>query len=424
MDMTDTGSGNEMNPLNDTQHFDDSVRFITALSRAIDKYGGHTHDTDKTIRHIIKALGLKGEILAVPNTMIIALRQDDLHHQTIHIATTRGTSYDMTRFGKVRDLIVEVEAGRISPFNGVVRLKEIEHAPAIYGNYQKAAAFFLAGVGFGVILGISWPDVFFGGVLGLVAFGVELMASRSGLVLNNTPELFISLIIAFLAGIAGVLLPGIHPLAVTVCALTIYIPGFALTIAPREIILGDTLSGIMYFTNALFVSVKLLLGTFLGLGIARYLVPVAVTEPLAGVDPIFIWAFIPVLLISNSILFGVSWDRLWLVIVCGLFVWAGVTLGNTFGFWQGTFLGAIILALAARIAARRFSIPLATVLLPIVLILVPGYTFIQVLYLFNADQLVAGISVAFHVLVIVFAIICGVLIGDITMSWKGTNRQG
>ncbi|MDD4138219.1 MAG: threonine/serine exporter family protein [Methanoregula sp.] len=420
--MTDTGSGNEM-PLPDTRHFDDSVRFITALSRAIDQYGGHTHDTDNTIRQIINALGLNGEILAVPNTMIIALWQDDLHHQTIHIATTRGTSYDMTRFGKVRDLIVEVEAGRISPADGVVRLKEIEHAPAIYGNYQKAAAFFLAGVGFGVILGISWLDVFFGGVLGLVAFGVEFLASRSGLVVNNTPELFISLIIAFLAGITGVLLPGIHPLAVTVCALTIYIPGFALTIAPREILLGDTLSGIMYFTNALFVSVKLLLGTFLGLGIARYLVPVAIAEPLPGVDPLFVWVFIPVLLVSNSILFGVSWDRFWLVIVCGLAVWAGVTIGNTFGFWQGTFLGAIILALSARIVARRFSIPLATVLLPVVLMLVPGFSFIQALYMFNADQVVARVGAAFQVGVIIAAIICGVFIGDIMGSWNRMKKQ-
>ncbi|MDD1686165.1 threonine/serine exporter family protein [Methanoregula sp.] len=412
-----------MPPPHDTRHFDDSVRFIMALSTAIDKYGGHTHDTDNTIRQIIKTLGLKGEILAVPNTIIIALWQDDLHHQTIHIATTRGTSYDMTRFGMVRDLIVDVEAGRISPADGVVRLKEIEHAPSLYGNYAKAAAFFLAGVGFGVILGISWLDVFFGGVLGLAAFGVELLASRSGLVVNNTPELFISLIVALLAGITGVVLPGIHPLAVTVCALTIYIPGFALTIAPREILLGDSLSGIMYFTNALFVSVKLLLGTFLGLGIALYLFPVAVTEPLTGVDPLFVWVFIPFLLISNSILFGVSWDRLWLVIVCGLVVWAGVTLGNTVGFWQGTFLGAIILALYTRIAARRFNLPLATVLLPVVLILVPGYTFIQVLYLFNAGQMVAGISAGFQMVALIFAIICGIFIGDILGSWKGLKRE-
>jgi uncharacterized membrane protein YjjB (DUF3815 family) len=256
-----------------------------------------------------------------------------------------------------------------------------------------------------------------------MAFGVGLLADRSGLVVNNTPELFISLVIAFLAGIMGVILPGIHPLAVTVCALTIYIPGFGLTIAPREIILGDTLSGIIYFTNALFVSVKLLLGTLLGLGLAHYLFPVAVTEPLPGVNPIVIWAFIPLLLVSNGILFGVPRDNLWLVIVCGVLVWAGVVAGNTFGFWQGTFFGAIILAFFARIAARRFSMPLSTVLLPGILMLLPGYTFIRALYMFNANQIVAGISTGVQMIVIIFAIICGVLIGDITGSWNRMKKQ-
>jgi len=55
--MTDTCPGNEMPPPPDTCHFDDSVRFITALSTAIDQYGGHTHDTDNTIRQIINARG-------------------------------------------------------------------------------------------------------------------------------------------------------------------------------------------------------------------------------------------------------------------------------------------------------------------------------------------------------------------------------
>jgi uncharacterized membrane protein YjjP (DUF1212 family) len=421
MEMTDTRSGDAMNPIDDTHYFDDSVRFITALAKAIDQYGGRSHDSDKTVQHIIQVLGLKGEVLAVPGTMIIALWQDDLHPQTIHIATTRGTNYDMTRFGKVRDLIEDVESGRTSPAGGLTRLLEIEHAPAIYGNYLKALAFFLAGTGFGVILGISWLDVLVGGILGLMAFGVELLASQSSRV-ETTPELLISVVIAFLAGIIGVVLPGIHPLAVTVCALTIYIPGFGLTLAPREINAGDTLSGLIYFTKALFVSLKLILGTILGLGIAHALFPVAGTEPLAGVNPVFIWVFIPFLLISNSILFGVSPDKLWLVIICGLLVWVGVTLGNTLGFWQGAFFGAIILAFFARIAARRFKIPLATVLLPVVLILVPGYAFIRALYLLDAHEFIAGVSAGFQIFCIIIAIVGGVFIGEIFGSWKGRKK--
>jgi len=420
--MTDTGSGDEMNPFDNPHHFDDSVRFITELATAIARYNGHSYDADKVILRVIGALGLKGEILAVPGAMILALWQDDMHHQTIHLATSGQTIYDMARLERVMAILGDVEGGRISPADGLRRLKEIEHAPAIYGNLPKAIAYFLAGIGFGVILGISWLDVLIGGVLGLAAFGVELLASRSSRV-ETTPVLLLSVLIAFLAGVIGVVLPGIHPLAVTVCALTIYIPGFGLTIAPREINAGATLSGVVYFTDALFVSLKLLLGTILGLGLASSLFPLAVTEPLAGVDPHFIWVFIPLLLISNAILFGVSPNKFWLVIICGLLVWVGVTLGNTLGFWQGAFFGAIILALSARVAARRFGIPLSTVLLPVVLMLVPGYEFVRALYLLNGHEFMAGVSAGFQIFGIIIAIVGGVFVGDIIGSWRRITRK-
>jgi len=421
--MTDSGSGDEMNTHpQDTHHFDDSVRFITALIKAIELYGGHSRDICKTVEHIIKVLGLNGEILATPNSLVIALWLDDMHRQTVHIATMPETRYDMARLGKLRDLIEEIECDRISPADGLARIKEIERAPSIYGNRLKAFAYLLAGLSFGVLLGLSWLDVLAGGTLGIIAFGIELYVLRFSRV-DYARELFIAAFVAFLAGISGAMLPGLNPMGVTVCALSIYIPGFGLTIAPREIVLGDTISGIIYFVKALFVSVKLLIGTFLGLDIAHYLFPAAVADPIPKIDPLFVWVFIPLLLVSMGILYGVLPRDLWLVIGCGLCVWAGVQVGNIFGFWQGTFLGAIILALYARIAARRFRIPISTVLLPVVLILVPGLGFIQALYMFNSGAVVGGVSGVFHEFVIVFAIICGIFVGEILGSWNGQKKQ-
>lgn len=421
--MTEPGSNDEMNtPRYDTRHFDDSVRFITALIKAIELYGGHSRDICRTVEHVIEVLGLNGEILATPNSLVIALWLDDMHRQTVHIATMPETRYDMARLGKLRDLIEEIECGRISPADGLGRIREIERAPPIYGNRLKVFAYLLAGLSFGVLLGLSWLDVLIGGALGIIAFGIELYISRFSRG-EYARELFIAAFVAFLAGISGAMLPGLNPMGVTVCALSIYIPGFGLTIAPREIVLGDTLSGIIYFMKALFVSVKLLLGTFLGLGIAHYLLPAAAAAPIPKIDPLFVWVFIPLLLISMGILYGVLPRDFWLVIGCGLCVWAGVQAGNTFGFWQGTFLGAIILALYARVAARRFSIPLSTVLLPVVLVLVPGLGFIQALYLFNTGAVAGGVSGVFHEFVIVFAIICGIFIGEILGSWNGPKKQ-
>ena len=421
--MTDSFSADTMSSLRDENcNFDDSVRFITALAKSTDRYGGHSHDIDKTLLRVIRSLGLNGEILATPSSQIIAIWQNHTEHQTIHIATTQTPVYDMARLERVGDLIGEVEAGRTCPADGIIRLKEIGQSPPLYGTPLKALAFFLAGAGFGALMGISWLEILIGGLLGIIAFGVEIWVSRISK-LEHAREVVISILVAFLAALIAAVMPGIHPVAVTVCALTIYIPGFGLTIAPREIILGETLSGIIYFMNALVVCIKLLIGAFLGIGIVYYFLPPAATGPLAGVAPIVIWAFIPFLLVSNSILFGVSPSRLWLVVLCGLIVWAGVRAGDTFGFWQGSFFGAIILTVYASIAAIRFKIPLSIVLLPVVLMLVPGFSFIQALYEMNTGGLAAGISSTFQVFGIIGAIICGVFVGDIIGSfYQGKNH--
>ncbi|MDO9326373.1 MAG: threonine/serine exporter family protein [Methanoregula sp.] len=414
--MTTPVADTMSSPHDKKNNFDDSVHFITALAKSTDQYGGHSHDIDKTLLRVIRSLDLNGEILATPSYQIIAIWLNHTEHQTIHIAITQTPVYDMARLEMVRDLIEEVEAGRTSPADGIIRLKGIGQAPALYGTPLKALAFFLAGAGFGALMGISWLEILIGGLLGIAAFGVEIFVSRISK-LEHAREVVISVLVAFLAALIAAVIPGIHPVAVAICALTIYIPGFGLTIAPREIIMGETLSGIIYFMNALVVCVKLLIGTFLGIGIVHYFLPAAAAAPLSGVAPIVIWAFIPFLLVSNGILFGVSPSRLWLVVLCGLIMWAGVRAGDMLGFWQGSFFGAIILTVYASIAASRYKIPLSTVLLPVVLLLVPGFAFIQALYEMNTGGLAAGINSTFQVFGIIGAIICGVFVGDIIGSF-------
>ena len=407
----------------DPHYFDDSVRFITTLAKAIDRYGGHSHDMDRTLLHVIRTLGLNGEILATPSSRTIAIWQNHTDHQTIHIATSKDPVYDMTRLEWTRDLIDDVEAGRTSPAEGLVRLREIEQAPPLYTNPAKAVAFFLAGAGFGALMGISWLEILIGGVLGIIACGIEMQVAKIPQ-FEHAREVVISLLIAVLASLIAAGVPGIHIVAVTVCALTIYIPGFGITIAPREIIMGETLSGIIYFMNALVICVKLLIGTILGIGIVQYVLPAAAAGPLNSVSPVLVWAFIPFLLISNGILFGVSPSRFWLLIICGLLLWAGLQAGNTLGFWQGSFFGAIILTVYARIAANRFRTTLSTILLPAVLMLVPGYDFIQALYLLNTSGVVAGIGAMFQVFGIIGAVICGVFVGEIIGSFSRMKRPG
>lgn len=402
-------------------HYDNSIRFVYALAMAVERYAGHSHDTDLFLHRIIRALGLHGNIHATPNSMIIGLWQDDETHQNVFTVPTRGTQYDMTRLSEIMDLVVELENGRISPDEGLVRLRRIESAPGLYASRYIALTFLGSGMAFGVILGLSWMEVFLGGVLSLMSYRFERLAHRipgAGTIL----EFLVSVASAFLAGVTAMMLPGTHSTALTLCAVIIYVPGFGLTIAPREIILGDTLSGLIYFTNALFISVKILFGALVGLGIADYLFTLPVAETVAGVPHLLTWVFAPILPLCIAVQFDVSPRRLWLVVTGALLVWSGIEFGGMAGPWQGSLLGAFILAVYSRLTALRFNFPVSTVLLPVVMILVPGLGFIKFLYALRAQGIVAGAEIGLQLFVIIAAIMGGVFLGNFAAS-AATNKK-
>ena len=395
--------------------YEDSVRFIYALAMAIEQYAGHSHDTDQFLHRIIRALGLHANIHATPNSMVIGLWQGDELQQKVFTVTKRNTQYDMSRLSEIIELATELENRRISPAKGLARLQRIEAAPALYGSCYNALTFLGSGMAFGVIMGLPWLDVLLGGFFGLTAYGFDFLFRRipgTGYAL----EFFVAAASSFLAAVAAVLLPGIHATALTICAIIIYVPGFGLTIAPREIVLGDTLSGIIYFTNAFFVSIKLLFGAFAGFGIAGTLFVLPAVEKAAGVPHLFTWIFAPILPLCIAIQFGVSPRRLWLVVSGALLVWAGVQSGGLLGSWQGAFLGAVILAVFSKLAALRFKMTPLTVILPVVMILVPGFAFVSFLFALQTQGIFVGINMGLQVFATIAAIIGGSFLGEFIVS--------
>jgi uncharacterized membrane protein YjjP (DUF1212 family) len=141
--------------------FCDSVRFITALVKAYQRYGGYSFETDQILIRVAKALGLNAEINATPNSTEIALWFRDENQQTIYLAMTRDTDYNLTELAQVKDLIDQVIGGQVLPVQGLERLREIERAPLVYGNLINALAFVLCGAGFAAIIGASWLNVLF-----------------------------------------------------------------------------------------------------------------------------------------------------------------------------------------------------------------------------------------------------------------------
>lgn len=391
--------------------FDAACQFVKELAKATQRYGVSSHQMTEYLARVSRAVDLSGEFVATPNHVVIVLWRGDESRQRVYSFGARSGNFNLARLARVKNLVNEVEAGSISPGKALERLQEIGRSRAEYGAVLNALAFVLCGAGFAGILRASWLDVLFGGLLGLASYGVTTWARHSRNVALATEPLAAA-ISSILASIVALTVPGVNPLAVTVCAVVWFVPGFGLTIAPNELLLGNPLAGLTWFSNAAVAMFKLIGGAVLGFALIETHWQVPFPEPGARVALGWSWGFVPLLMIGLAILFQVRARDLGWVLLGGWVVWGGVLLGNPFGFWQGTFFGAAALNVFASLCQRRFRLPAPVVLLPGIMILVPGVATLRALQTAQTQGIAAGLQSIYQVIVLIAAILGGLVVGN------------
>ncbi len=404
----------EVSPVQ-SEGFDRACRFLDRLAPAMQRYGVSSSSMESTLARVARALGLRGEFLATPTQVQSILWRDDDERQRLHVSVSSAGDYDLTKLAQITELVGHVESGDTSPDAGVDRLRAIERAGPPYGPWLDAMAYVLCGLGFAVILGLSWRDVLLGGALSLVTFALA-RAARGSTGLTNVLELVAAAAASVLATLLCLVFPGSNALAVAVCAVIYFVPGFGLTLGASELMTGNTLSGLIGFTRAMAASAKLFVGILIGGALVRGQVSVPVPTVGSGVAHAWTWVFVPVLVLGLAILFRVRRKELGWPLLGGLLVWLGVEAGSGLGFWQGTLAGAFLLTAASGLFARRSGLPAAIIMLPAVMVLVPGVAALKALYAAETLGLAEGLRSTYQVVALIAAILGGVLLGEAPLT--------
>jgi len=391
--------------------FDRACRFLDALVADVQRYGVSSSAMQSMLVQVAHALNLQGQILATPTQVQLIIWDEDEDRQRLHISVSNTGDYDLTKLALISELVASVESGATTPDAGLERLRAIRRTRPEYSPAIKAVAFALCGLGFGVILGISWLDVLLGGALSIVSFGIAGLAARSQ-GLTSALELVVAAVAAAIASLLALALPGSNALAIAVCASIYFVPGFGLTLGASELMSGNTMSGLIGFTRAVVTSVKLVIGATIGSAIVRSLADVPPVNIGSGVPHGWTWLFAPLLVLGLAILFRVRRKDLIWPVLGSLVVWLGVEVGSGLGIWQGTFIGTFLLMSASRVFARVSKLPATIILLPAVMLLVPGVAALRALYDGQTLGLVEGLRSTSEVVVLIGAILGGVVIGD------------
>jgi uncharacterized membrane protein YjjP (DUF1212 family) len=333
--------------------------------------------------------------------------------QHTHLLRVEPGEVNLGKLAALEEVSGDVADGRLSPREGMRRIQEVVAAPPPYGDALSTLAFGTLSGAVAQFLGGGWREVIVATMLGLALGVFAIVAGRHarlGRVFEPTAAFLVSAAAIGLARLVG----PVSLFVATLAGLIVLMPGLLLTTAITELATRHLASGTLRLSSAFMTLLGIVFGVALGsrAGIAIF----GVTPGVTG-GPLPPWVgLVAVILASSSsvvILRADPRDAPWIVASGVLGVGAG-RLGSVFlGLELGMFVAAFGVAMASAAYERWRHRPAPVVLVPGILLLVPGSIGYRSMASLMERNTVAGIDTAFIMVLTAVSLVAGLLIAGV-----------
>lgn len=382
----------------------------TDLGYRLAMSGAETFRVEDSICHIMRAYGIEGEAFAIPNCLTVSVKTADGKPLTrMRRIGYHGNDLDcVERYSNLsRRICTELP----SPETALEWLREIEKTPRSYGTIVTLLGNFLGAGGFAILFGSTFWDSLLSGLCGLIVGTVGIFTDKL------KANLFSRTIIAsFLMALAAYFAAGwqIADNADTIIigALMILVPGLLFTNAIRDIIHGDTNSGINRIVQVLLIAAAIALGTAAAWKIVTGILGTPVSLPELTHHPVIqlLGAFVAG--IGFSLIFNIHGPGILICAAGGVLTW-GVYLitctlsGNDI---LGYFIASLLASLYSELMARIRKYPAISYLVVSIFPLIPGASVYYTVNHAVRGEMESFTSRGMHTLAIAGAIAVGILL--------------
>lgn len=387
--------------------------FIIEVGRMLHRYGAPAHRIESTLEEVSRSLGLRATFLVTPTSLIF-----EFESAPIRLVRTSESAVDLGGLSRVYEVVGRVVSGGLRVESGRRELTAIDSSPRPYSGPMMVGATMVAAAGAACFIASTWLEV---GFCALAGIGVGLLTE--GARVSRDLGRALPTVAAALVTIFASLVATVEPVSVysiTVCALIMFVPGLTLTTAMAEISTGHLVAGTSRLVSAAVLLLALGVGVALGAAVAAGLFGVPPEIPLQR-------ELGPVALVAGLLLGAVSFQVLLLaeprdvgwVLASGLVAAAGIV--PPLPEYAAVFVGALAIGLYGRLYVAVVDRPAPVVIVPGILVLVPGSIGFQSISLLMSDDVVSGTAGVFRMLITGMALALGLVMSG---ALDAGNRPG
>lgn len=386
--------------------------------------GAETYRIEESISRIMRTYGINAEAFSIPNLLIINIETPDGQTMTrMRRIGIHGNDLDsVERYSNLSRRICEVKP---DPADALAWIRQTDTEKRTYSLPGILIGSFLGACGFGAFFGSNLTDSLCAGLCGVV---IGLISQLMDYFKVN--QFFSTVASAFMMTLTAWILNALHIVestdTVIIGSLMILVPGLLFTNAMRDIIFGDTNSGVNRIVQVLLIAVAIALGTGAAWSLCDYLFTLnydatVLTYPYWAQ---FIACFVGC--VGFFILFNIHGPGGLLCALGGVLAWAVycLTIHYTKNDLLANFAASVAAAAYAETMARIRKYPAVSYLVVSIFPLLPGAGIYYTINAFVQGNMTAFTETGSHTIAIAGALAVGILIVSTSVrSWAQWRRR-
>ena len=344
----------------------------TDLGYELAMSGAETFRVEESISRILAAYGIESEVFAIPNYMMVSIVTDDGTPMT-RMRRIGSHDNDLDALEKINGLSRAICNRKPEPETAAQWLTQTKAQICRYPAYMQCAGDFIGAGGFTLLFGGSIADALLGGLCGIIVGLISrtLTAWKANPFFRTIAASFVMALAAYGLGVMGI---ARNADAVTIGALMLLVPGLLFTNAMRDIIYGDTNSGINRIVQVMLTAIAIALGTAVAWSLFHRSLgtPVSDAPIVYSIPAHCVFAFLGC--VGFSILFNIHGKGMLLCAVGGILSWAIylAVLRSGSSDIMAYFWSALVASVYAEVMARVRKCPAISYLVVAIFPMLPG----------------------------------------------------
>jgi uncharacterized membrane protein YjjP (DUF1212 family) len=391
------------------------------MARELHRAGVATDAIEQTLGDLSRSIGLDAQIFALPTYITIAVGPA-WEQRTVMMRLEPGR-VSLRKIALLNEIYDDLRRGKLDYRQASRLLADADARWPGLPVWLEMPALALIAAGVALVLGARREELAVASLIGLCTGALSALSAKSAVAarLFDVAAAFVATLVV--AAFTRLVAP-VNMYVSIVAGIVVLLPGYSLTLALHELANDFLVAGVARLGRVLSVLLALGCGAFLALAFVPWLPSSAATSTSAAAPVWWVVASVCMAVGLSIDLDARLRDFFWVFASCFVALLCTRALAATSAHAVSAFIAAFICGMIANVGARFLRVPQAIMLVPALIVLVPGSLSYESVLFAVQQNINAALALAANAAIAAIQLVAGLLLSQLVLPASALRARG